>query len=217
MDAIPPDAQRELVDAQRPRVEQAVELDRAEVRRAQRAELLGAVLAQVPRIARALGALGRQRQHVGRRHERGAAGAQHALDVLEHAVGVLDVLDRLQEDDGVARLGVRLDHVAREAQVGRAVAQPRVLVGVGVGVDADHAVGAARQHVGAVALAAREVDDAHAADAPRDPLVDDQMAAEPVVLLRDVGQRALAVERERRHAGRLVALQEEVGHEGRAG
>jgi len=75
----------------------------------------------------------------------------------------------------------------------------------------------ARQHVGAVALAAGEVDDADAADAPRDPFVDDQVAAEPVVLLGDVGQRALAVERERGHSGRQVALQEEVGHEGRAG
>jgi hypothetical protein len=113
-------------------MEQAMELDGAEVRRAQRAELLGPVLAQVPRVARALGPGGRQREHVGRRHVRRAAGAQHALDVLEHGIGVLDVLDRLQEDDGVARLGVHLDHVAHEAQVGRAVAQPRVLVRVGL-------------------------------------------------------------------------------------
>ena len=40
----------------------------------------------------------------------------------------------------------------------------------------------------------------------RDPLVDDEVALEPVVLLGHVGQRALAVERERRDAGRLVAL-----------
>ena len=114
------------------------------MRGAQGAELLGAVLAQVPRVARALGALGRQREDVGRRHVGRPAGLQHALDVLEHAVGVLDVLDRLQEDDRVARLREGLDHVAHEAQVGRAVAQARVLVRVGVGVDADHAVGAAR-------------------------------------------------------------------------
>ena len=103
-----------------------------------------------------------------------------------------------------------LDHVACEAQVRRAVAQARVLVGVGVGVNADDALGRAREHVRPVALAAGQVDDVQAADARGDPLVDDQMAAEPVVLGRDVGQRALAVERERRHARRLVPLQVEL-------
>ena len=52
--------------------------------------------------------------------------------------------------------------------------------------------------------------------ARRDPLVDDQVAPEPVVLLRHVGQRALAGERERRHAVRLVALDVELASSRRA-
>ena len=43
----------------------------------------------------------------------------------------------------------------------------------------------------------------------RDPLVDDEVALVPVVLLRHVGQRALAGERQRRDARRLVALEVE--------
>ena len=122
------------------------------------------------------------------------------------APGVLDVLDRLQEDDGVAGLGERLDQVALEAQVRARVAEPRVLVRFGVGVDADDARGAAGEDVGAVALAAGHVDDALAADPPGDPLVDDQVAAEPVVLLGHVGQRPLAGQRQRRHPRWLVQL-----------
>ena len=41
-----------------------------------------------------------------------------------------------------------------------------------------------------------------------DPFVDDEVAAEPVVLLGHVGQRALAGQRQRRHARRLIALLE---------
>ena len=59
--------------------------------------------------------------------------------MLEDRAGVLDVLDRLQEDDRVAGLGEALDQVALEAQVGPRVAQPGVLVGLRVGVDADDA------------------------------------------------------------------------------
>src|SRR3712207_9282920 len=72
---VPPRAlDGELVDAQLARVEQPEQLDGPEVRLAQRAELLGAVLLDVPRIARLLGPLGRQRQHVGCRDVRHAAG-----------------------------------------------------------------------------------------------------------------------------------------------
>ena len=83
-----------------------------------------------------------------------------------------------------------------------------MLVRLRVGVDADDLGGpGARQHVGAVALAARHVDDAQPAHLCGDPLVDDEVAGEPVVLLGHVGQRALAGQRQRRDAGRLVALQ----------
>jgi hypothetical protein len=126
--------------------------------------------------------------------------------VLEHVVGVGDVLDRLQEDDGVAGLGEQLDEVALEAQVGAHVAQPRVVVGVGVGVDADDGRRVAREQVGAVALAAGHVDHAPPDRPPRDPAVHHEVALEPVVLLGDVGQRPLAGQRERRDALGLVAL-----------
>ncbi len=75
-----------------------------------------------------------------------------------------------------------------------------------VGVDADDGARRARQHLAAVALAAGHVDDALAGRARRDPLVDDEVPAVPVVLLRHVGQRALAGERQRRHALGLVRL-----------
>ena len=64
----------------------------------------------------------------------------------------------------------------------------------------------ASEHVGAVALAAGEVDDALALDPLGDPLVDGEVAAEPVVLLGDVGQGPLPGQLERRHALGLVRL-----------
>jgi hypothetical protein len=133
--------------------------------------------------------------------------------VLEHLAGVAQVLDGLQEHDGVAGLRERLHHAAGVEQVVAHVAQPGVLVRLGVGVDAHHAVRTAREHVGPVALAAGHVDDGLARDAPFYPLVDHQMAAKPVVLLGHVGQRALAREGQRRHARGLVALEVEgLGH-----
>jgi hypothetical protein len=68
---------------------------------AQRAVLLGAVLAHVPRVAGALRALRRQREHVGRRDVGDAAGPISSRSRLEHRVRVLHVLDRLQEHDAV--------------------------------------------------------------------------------------------------------------------
>ena len=171
-----------------------------------------AVLAHVPRVARAGGALGRQREHVRGRHVGDAARADQPADVVEHRVRVLHVLDRLQEHDAVDVAGPQLDHVALEAHALARVLQARVLERVRVGVDADHGSGRARQHGRAVALAAREVDHAAAVRARRDPLVDHEVAPEPVVLLGDVRQRALAGERERRHALRLVALDVELRH-----
>ena len=57
--------------------------------------------------------------------------------MAQQRVWVLHVLDRLEEHDRVARLGEGLDEIALEAQVVADVAQPRVLVGLGVRVDAD--------------------------------------------------------------------------------
>ena len=79
-------------------------------------------------------------------------------------------------------------------------------MGLGVGVDANHARSRAGEHIRAVALAARHVDHAQAGHARTNPLIDGQMAAKPVVLLWHIRQRALACEGQRRHALRLVAL-----------
>jgi hypothetical protein len=119
---------------------------------------------------------------------------------------VLQVLDRLQEDDRFRWRTEAFDQVALEAEVLASVAKPCVLVRLRIRVDADHACGGAREHVGAVALATGHVDHAQATHAPRDPLIDHEVAPEPVVLLWDVRQRALAGERQRWHAVWLVCL-----------
>ena len=126
--------------------------------------------------------------------------------MLEDRAGVLHVLDRLQEDDRVAGLREALDQVSLVAQVGAHVAQPSVLVRLRVGVHPDDARGRRGEQVGAVALAAGHVDDPLAGGSRRDPLVDSQVAPEPVVLLGHVGQRPLAGQRQRRHPGGLVEL-----------
>ena len=116
------------------------------------------------------------------------------------------MLDRLQEHDRVGRRRVRLDEIALEPQVGAAVAQARVLVRLRVGVHADDLRRGGGEHIRAIALAAGHVDHAQPGHARRDPLIHREMAAKPVVLLGHVRQRALTRERERRHAGGLVAL-----------
>ena len=105
---------------------------------AQRPELLGAVLLHVPGVVRLLGARGRQREQVRRRDVGDAARPQHVAEVPQDGRGVLHVLDRLQEDHGVAGLGVVVDEVAHEAHARARVLQAGVLVGLGVGVDAGH-------------------------------------------------------------------------------
>jgi hypothetical protein len=82
-----------------------------------------------------------------------------------------------------------------------------VLVRIRVSVDADHRGGGAGEDVGAVALAAGHIEDPQTGGAGGDPLVDDEVAPVPVVLLGQVGQRALAGQRQRRHARRLVQLE----------
>src|SRR5579875_670220 len=60
--------------------------------------------------------------------------------------------------------------------------------------------------------AAGHVTDAGAEHPGADPLVDREVATEPVVLGGHVRQRALAGEGEWRHAGRLILLDVEVAH-----
>ena len=114
--------------------------------------------------------------------------------VLEHRDGVVHVLDCLQEHQRVVagRLTMGLDKTTLEAQVLSAVAEPRVLVGLGIRIDTEDAQSRAREQVGAVALAARHVDHTLAGDPRADPLIDRLMAAKPIVLLRHVRQRAFA-------------------------
>ena len=120
--------------------------------------------------------------------------------MLERRARVLEVLDRLQEHDRIRPLGERLDQIALEAQIRAAVAQARVLVRLGVRIDADDARGAAREHVRSVALAAGHVDRRATVQLRGDPFVDDEVATKPVVLLGHVRERALAGQRERRNA-----------------
>ena len=114
--AVPAEAlDRDLVRAQLAGVEEAEQVDAREVALAQLAVLVRLVLAHVPRVAGALRALGRERQHVRRRDVGDAVGLDQLADVREHRVGVLDVLDRLQEHDAVDVALPELDHVALEA------------------------------------------------------------------------------------------------------
>ena len=86
-----------------------------------------------------------------------------------------------------------------------------MLVGLGVGIDANDLCRLTCQHAAAIALAAGHVDDLQPRDPVANPLVDDQVALVPVVLLWHVGQRALAGEGQRRDAVGLVALEVELG------
>ena len=81
-----------------------------------------------------------------------------------------------------------------------------MLVGLGVRVDADHVGSGAGEDVRAVSLPAGEVGDALPTTALGDPLVHGEVPPEPVVLLRQVGEGALAGERQRGHPVGLVLL-----------
>src|ERR1700679_3846747 len=67
VDAVPAELEGELVGTQLAGVEEAVELDRGEVVRAEPAELLGPVLVQVPGVVGLLRPRRRQGQQVGGR------------------------------------------------------------------------------------------------------------------------------------------------------
>src|SRR5665809_148513 len=81
-----------------------------------------------------------------------------------------------------------------------------MFVGLGVGVDPDYLGRRAGEHVRAVPLSACEVRHPKTAAALCDPLVDREVAAEPVVLGWEVGERSLPGQLERGHAGGLVVL-----------
>ena len=145
------------MDRELARVEEPADLDPGERRLEQAAVLLDRVLAQMPGVVGLVGALGGERQPVGRRDERERS---RLADRGEQRGDVLDVLDRLQEDDGVERPADVLDEIALEAEVGPLVAGLGVLVGLRVGVDPDDVGGTSCEDVGAVPLTAGEVGDA---------------------------------------------------------
>ena len=203
MDPVPAQPDRALVDRELAGMEEPVDLDRAE-RRLEHGPVLGdRVLAEMPGVVRLLGALGREGEPVRRRDERQRGGRR---DRAEQRRNILDVLDRLQEDDRVERSGDVLDEIALESQVRAHVAGLRMIVGLRVGVDPDDLGGPVGEDIGSVALPAGEVGHAHPVDPRRDPLVDGEVAAEPVVLLGHVGERPLTGQLERRDALRLAGL-----------
>src|SRR6185295_9526943 len=116
VDRVPTELDRQLMGSQLAGMEEAEQLHFGEVRLAEPAELLRAVLVDVPRVVGLLGAQRRQGEQVRRRDVGDAAWRQHGPEVLEDRPRVLDVLDRLQEDDRVTGLGEALDQVALEAQ-----------------------------------------------------------------------------------------------------
>ena len=107
-------------------------------------ELLRAVLVDMPGLSERDAPLGASVSTLGVETNTVPPLPDERAEVLEHRARVLEMLDRLQEHDRVSRLGERFDQLAREAQVRAAVAQPRMLVCLGVGIDADHFCGAAR-------------------------------------------------------------------------
>jgi hypothetical protein len=114
------------------------------------------------------------------------------VEVPQDRLRLPHVLDRLEEDERVAGLRVLFDEVAHEADTRARVLEAGVLVGLGVGVHARDPPRAPRQHLDPIALAAGHVDHLAARAALGHPLVDGEVAAEPVVLGGHVGQRALA-------------------------
>ena len=119
----------------------AKHLDAREVAPQERTVLGDRVLAQMPRVIGLLGAGRGERQPVRRRDVGQRRGGREAL---QQTARLVDVLDRLQEDDRVARPLELLHQTTLEAQVSKPVAQPGVLVGLRVCVHPHHLGGCPR-------------------------------------------------------------------------
>ncbi len=183
---------------------QTKDLDGAEMRFEQGSVLIRVVLTEMPRIVRALSAIGREGQSI---RGRDVGDRSRTRDTLEQGGGLLDVLDRLQEHDRIAGPGEILDQVTLEVQIRPSVAGLRMLIGLRVRVDTDHLRGGVGQGVRPVTLTTSEIGDAQPPHTLSDPFVDREMAAVPVVLLRHVWQRPLTRKAQPRDTGRLISLQ----------
>ena len=211
MDRVPAQPQRELMHAQLARVEQPVQLHRGEVPRHSCSNSSARYSCTCQGLSERGGPPGASVSTLGVETKPTPARRPRASGSARAPRRVLEVLDRLQEHDGVGGLGERLDEIALEAQVGgggSAAARARAPRGWH---RRRRPRGGAREHVRAIALAAGHVDHAQSGHARGDPLIHGQMAAKPVVLLGHVRQRALARQLQRRDAVRLIALQRRLG------
>ncbi len=209
MDAVPAKPQRRLVRLQLARVKESEKLEPGEARREQALELGGRVLVYVPGVVRARRPRRGEREAIRGAHVNRAARVEERREALQQLPRVFHVLHRLQEDHGVVRSAIveLLNESSLEGKARTSVLAVGVLERLGVGLDANHLRGGIGEHRGAITLAARHVEHAHSAAALGDPAIDGEVAPVPVVLLRDVGQRALAGQLERRHSRGLVTLQ----------
>src|SRR3954467_2994752 len=133
MDPIPARSDRELVCPQLAGVEQAEQLDAREVRLEEVAVLARVVLAQVPGVVGLLRARRGEGEPV---RGRDVGGRRDAADRLDQLVRLVDVLDGLEEDDGLAPRVEVLDQAALEGEVRALVAGAGVLEGRGVRIGA---------------------------------------------------------------------------------
>ena len=176
-------------------------------RLAERPELLGPVLVDVPGVVGLLRPGRRQGQQVRRRDVGDAARLEHRLEVLEDRARVLR---RARSSAGrrPRRRARRSSRPGRARSAGWAARSAARACSWASGLASTPTTLAAApgEHVRAVALAAGHVDDPPAGDPLGDPLVDDQVAPVPVVLLGHVGQGPLAGQRQRRHPLGLVQL-----------
>ena len=109
------------------------------------------------------------------------------------------LVDLAGRDDVDRRVGEREVGEVGADDVRRRVGPRGVRRRVDVDLDADDPAGGGGQHVGAVALAAARLQHVGADDERPPPAVDDQVPAEPVVLVRRARQRPLP--RQRQPAG----------------
>ena len=168
-------------------------------------QLGGVQLAGVERVDRGVAA-GGEGDPVGRRHQQHPARAQHPEALATNCALVPEVFDHLEVDHDidVAVVERQLGQVAvahLHPRVARADMGDRRLVVV----EPDDAARDVGDQIGAVTLAAARFEHVATRAAVGQPLVDDLMAAEPVVLLRQARDGAFAGQGQIRTVGNECA------------